>query len=88
MSGAAATLADAPEAPPYEPPGTYDVLVQSVPLLGGGWAHLIDSSRRDGAQDALRQSESGRRALVVCSAEGGCGAPVTVVGGGGTVRLR
>ena len=55
------------------PSGRYDVLVQSVPLPGGGWAHLIDSSRRDGAQDALRQSESGRRALVVCSAGGGCG---------------
>ena len=67
--------------------GRYDVLLQSVPLPGGGWAHLIDSSRRDGSQDAVRQSESGRRALVVCPTATSCDAPVTVLAGG-TVRLR
>jgi hypothetical protein len=68
--------------------GRYDVLVQSVPLADGGWAHLIDSSRRDGAQDAVRQSESGRRAVLVCRTVSSCDEPVTVVGGAGTIRLR
>ena len=67
--------------------GPYDVLVQSVPLADGGWAHLIDSSRRDGALDAVRQSESGRRAVVVCRTETTCDAPLTVLADG-TVRLR
>lgn len=91
-------VGDAPavlDEPPVAPPvaglartlGPYDVLVQSVPLAGGGWAHLIDSSRRDGAQDAVRQSESGRRAVVVCRTESSCDAPVTVLEGG-TIRLR
>lgn len=86
---APAALDEVPVAPPYVPPGRYDVLVQSVAVPGVGWAHLIDSSRRDAAQDALRGSESGRRALVVCTTEGDCGEPVTVVvGAGGTIRLR
>ncbi len=74
-------------APLYYPPGRYDVQVQSAPLPGGGWAHLIDSSRRDGSQDALRQSESGRRALVVCPTVSTCAEPVTVLASG-TLRLR
>lgn len=75
-------------APLYYPPGRYDVQVQSAPVPGGGWAHLIDSSRRDGPRDAVRQSESGRRALVVCTAEGACGEPVTIVNADGSIRLR
>lgn len=76
-----------PSPPPVSGLGRYDVLVQSVPLADGGWAHLIDSSRRDGAQDAVRQSESGRRAVLVCRTLSSCDAPVTVVGEG-SIRLR
>lgn len=80
---------DAPApAPPFLALGDYDVLVQSVPVPGGGWAHLLDSSRRDGAQDAVRQSESGRRALVVCTADFQCGVPETITQADGTIRLR
>ena len=75
-------------APLYYPPGRYDVQVQSAPVPGGGWAHLIDSSRRDGPQDALRQSESGRRALVVCTVDLECAEPVTITQGDGSIRLR
>lgn len=82
------TLDDPPGAPPFLALGEYDVLVQSVAVPGGGWAHLLDSSRRDGAQDAVRQSESGRRALVVCTAEPRCGQPVTIVEADGAIRLR
>lgn len=87
LSSAPAALDEVPAPPSYDPPGRYDVLVQSAAVPGGGWAHLIDSSRRDGPQDAVRQSESGRRALVVCTAEGDCGEPVTVMASG-TIRLR
>ena len=73
--------------PPLRGLGPYDVLVESVPLAGGGWAHLVDSARRAGAEDELRQSETGRRAVVVCPTEWTCDEPVTVVAGG-TVRLR
>jgi len=80
------------DAPPSPPPvsglGRYDVLLQSVPLPDGGWAHLVDSSRRDGAQDALRQSETGRRAVLVCRTTATCEEPVTVGVGAGTIRLR
>ena len=65
----------------------YDVVVQAVPVPGGGWAYLLDSSRRDGAQDAIRQSETGRRALVVCAAERVCSDPRTIIESGGTIRL-
>lgn len=75
-------------APLYYPPGRYDVQVQSAPVPGGGWAHLIDSSRRDGPQDAVRQSESGRRALVVCTVDLECGPPITITEAGGSIRLR
>jgi len=84
---APAALDEVPVPPPVTALGAYDVLVQSVPMADGGWAHLIDSSRRDGAQDAVRQSESGRRALVVCRTPAVCEEPVTIVAGG-TVRLR
>lgn len=84
---APATLTDAPDPPPYLPLGQYDVLVQSAPVPGGGWAHLLDSSRREG-QDAVRQSESGRRAIVVCTADFVCGEPRTVVEADGSIRLR
>lgn len=73
--------------PAFEPPGRYDIGIQSVPLPGGGYAHLIDSSRRDGAQDGVRLSESGRRALVVCPTVSTCAEPVTVMATG-TIRLR
>ena len=82
-----AALADPPEAPSFIALTQYDVLVQSAPVPGGGWAYLLDSSRRSAAQDALRQSESGRRALVVCAKDGDCAQPVTIVEGG-SVRLR
>lgn len=85
---AAEALDDPPEAPTFIAFTQYDVLVQAVPVPGGGWAYLLDSSRRDSAQDALRQSESGRRALVVCMAEAECGEPVTILGAGGSIRLR
>jgi hypothetical protein len=84
---APAGLDGVPSPPPVPGLGTYDVLVQSVPLAGGGWAHLIDSSRRDGARDAVRQSESGRRAVLLCRTAVSCDAPVTVVGAA-TIRLR
>ncbi|GAA5116382.1 hypothetical protein GCM10023339_24900 [Alloalcanivorax gelatiniphagus] len=81
-------LEDPPTAPPLVALGEYDVVVQSVPLPSGGWVHLLDSSRRDGGQDAVRQSESGRRALVVCPADATCGPPETVTEADGTIRLR
>ncbi len=74
--------------PPYRELGLYDVLVQSVPLPGGGWVHLLDSSRRGGPQDAVRRSESGRRALVVCTSDVVCGPPRTIVDADGSIRLR
>ncbi|GAA2110278.1 hypothetical protein [Nocardioides furvisabuli] len=80
---------DAPTpAPAFLPPGRYDVRIQSVPLPEGGWAHLIDSSRRYGTQEAIRKSESGRRAVLVCRTVSSCDAPLTVVGAAGTIRLR
>lgn len=82
------SLSEAPDPPPYLPLGQYDVLVQSAPVPGGGWAHLLDSSRRDGVQDTVRQSESGRRALVICTADFVCGEPRTIVEADGSVRLR
>jgi hypothetical protein len=55
-------LESPPEPPPYLPMGEYDVLVQSVPVPGGGWAHLIDSSRRStGARDAMPTTGASRR---------------------------
>lgn len=83
-----ATLAVSPDPPPYLPIGEFDVLVQSAPVPGGGWAHLLDSSRRAGVQDSVRQSESGRRALVVCTVDFVCGEPRTIVEADGSVRLR
>lgn len=81
-------LDEAPDPPLYLPLGRYDVVVQSAPVPGGGWAHLLDSSRRDGVQDAVRQSESGRRAVVVCTADRVCGEARTVVEADGSIRLR
>ena len=82
------TLDEAPDAPPYLPLGQYDVLVQSAPVPGGGWAHLLDSSRRAGQQDEVRQSETGRRALVLCTADGACSQPRTILEADGSIRLR
>jgi hypothetical protein len=82
-----AALDTVPVAPPVRSLGLYDVWVESVPLAGGGWAHLVDSARQAGAEDTLRQSETGRRAVVACPTEWTCQAPVTVPAGG-TVRLR
>lgn len=84
---APAALDTVPIPPPVRGIGPYDALVESVPLGGGGWAHLVDSARRAGAEDDLRQSETGRRAVVVCPTEWTCEEPVTVVADG-TVRLR
>ena len=81
-------LDEEPAPPPFLAMGDYDVLVQSAPVRGGGWAHLLDSSRRDGAQDGVRQSESGRRALVVCTADFSCSEPRTITETDGTIRLR
>jgi hypothetical protein len=39
-------------------------------------------------QDAVRQSETGRRALVVCTADSSCGEPRTIVETDGSIRLR
>ncbi|MDR7255193.1 hypothetical protein J2X46_004195 [Nocardioides sp. BE266] len=83
-----ATLIVPPGQPYYLPIGEYDVLVQSAPVPGGGWAHLLDSSRRASVQDDVRQSESGRRALVVCTADDVCGEPRTIVEADGSIRLR
>ena len=80
-------LDDPPQVRAFEPPGRYDVSVQGVPLADGGWAYVIDSARRTGATDAVRQSESGRRALVVCDGDGSCAEPVTI-NASGTIRLR
>lgn len=77
-----------PDATVDVPLGPYDVLLQSVRIPGGGTAHLIDSSRRAGDGDALRQSESGRRALVVCNASSLCSEPRTITGADGSIRLR
>lgn len=75
--------------PPHQvPTGRYDVVVQSVPTTGGSWVHLLDSARRTADGEALRLSETGRRAIVVCSAEADCAEPLTVVGVGGAIRLR
>ena len=82
-----AALDDPPEAPGFIAITQYDVLVQSAPVPGGGWAYLLDSARRSAAQDSLRQSESGRRALVVCAEDGDCAEPVTILEGG-SIRLR
>ncbi len=87
LGEAPAALDAEPDPPPFVALGQYDVLVQSAPVPGGGWAHLLDSSRRDGSGDAVRQSESGRRALVVCTAHFTCGPPETVVADG-SIRLR
>ena len=81
------TLDEVPLAPPVWGLGPYDVVVESVPWAGGGWAHLVDSARRAGAEEELRQSETGRRAVIVCPTEWTCAAPVTIAVGG-TVRLR
>ncbi|SEC96822.1 hypothetical protein SAMN04489844_3362 [Nocardioides exalbidus] len=83
-------LDDPPEAPTFIAITQYDVVLQSAPLPGGGWAYLLDSSRREAAaqQDALRQSESGRRALVLCDADLSCEAPRTIIESGGAIRLR
>lgn len=92
--GEVETLDEAPEAldevplaPPVRGMGPYDVLVESVPMAGGGWAHLVDSARRAGAEEELRQSETGRRAVIVCPTEWTCASPVTI-DAGGSVRLR
>lgn len=81
-------LDEAPDPPRFIAITQYDVVLQAAPVAGGGWAYLLDSSRRDGATDALRRSETGRRALVVCRAELDCAPAVTVVAADGAIRLR
>lgn len=82
------SLTDPPVPPRFAAITQYDVVVQAAPVPGRGWAYLLDSSRRAGASDAIRQSETGRRALVVCRAEFDCEQPVTIVGADGSIRLR
>lgn len=86
--GSTDALDHPPEAPSFIAITQYDVLIQAVPVPDGGWAYLLDSSRRDSPQDALRQSESGRRALVVCDAGMTCSDPRTVIESDGSIRLR
>jgi len=78
-------------APPAVPDslliGRLDVVVQSVSTADGGTAHLLDSSRRADDGGAIRLSETGRRAVVVCDAEGVCAQPQTVVTGSQGIRL-
>ncbi|RYB89039.1 hypothetical protein EUA06_18225 [Nocardioides glacieisoli] len=81
-------LDEEPDPPRFVAITQYDVVLQAAPVAGGGWAYLLDSSRRDGATDAVRRSESGRRALVVCRAELDCAPAVTVVAADGAIRLR
>ncbi|RYB92026.1 hypothetical protein EUA93_18150 [Nocardioides oleivorans] len=83
-------LDDPVEAPAFIAITQYDVVVQSAPVAGGGWAYLLDSSRREAAstQDAVRRSESGRRALVLCDVDLRCEAPRTIIESGGAIRLR
>ncbi|GAA1931672.1 hypothetical protein [Nocardioides hwasunensis] len=87
-SDVTAALDDPPQAPRFIAFTQYDVVVQAAPVSGGGWAYLLDSSRRDGQRDAVRQSETGRRALVVCTSELMCSDPRTIVESDGAVRLR
>ena len=68
-------------------PGELDVVIQSVSTADGGTAHLLDSARRSDDGGALRLSETGRRAVVVCDADGVCAAPVTIVTGAQSIRL-
>jgi hypothetical protein len=88
LDEAPAVLDATPDAPPFLALGEYDVLVQSVPVPGGGWAHLLDSSRRGGERDEVRQSESGRRAIVICTADFTCNEPRTISEAGGSILLR
>lgn len=88
LESAPAALAVVPPVVPDElPTGPYDVLLQSVTTAEGGTAHLLDSSRRSEDGGALRLSETGRRAVVVCDPSGSCGAPQTVVTGSQSIRL-
>lgn len=80
--GAAASVTDV-----EVPLGPYDVVLQSVSTADGGSAHVIDSARRADDGGALRQSESGRRAVVICDADGACGAAKTVVAVSQIIRL-
>jgi len=78
-------------APPAVPDrlsiGQFDVVVQSVTTAAGGTAHLLDSSRRTDDGGAIRLSETGRRAVVVCDAEGVCAEPQTMVTGSQRIQL-
>ena len=55
--------------------------------VAGAHQLFLKLARQAGAEDTLRQSETGRRAVVACPTEWTCQAPVTVPAGG-TVRLR
>src|SRR5687768_16261690 len=88
VDDAPATLDDPADPPPFLALGPYDVVVQSAPVPGGGWVHLLDSSRRESVLDGVRLSESGRRAIVVCTADLSCGEPRTIFEADGSIRLR
>jgi len=88
LDEAPAALDSPPDPPPFLALGEYDVLVQGVPVPGGGWAYLLDSSSRGVGQDTVRQSESGRRAIVICTADFVCSDPRTISEADGSIRLR
>ena len=75
-------------APPFLALGQYDVLVQSAPVPGGGWAHLLDSSRRRGV--ATRCASPRRAGARSSSAPRTtrCSAPRTIIEADGSIRLR
>lgn len=97
--GVVSELAEAPDAlddpvepvpPPDLPLGPHDQVVQAVRGPGSLTVFLIDSGARPGAGGYTRGSESGRRAVLVCTGGGVydvCSAP-QVLGAGGEVSLR
>lgn len=83
-----AGLANPPLRVPSYDGDRFGVAIQTVRLADGGWAHLIDSSRREAQRGEVRLSETGRRAVVLCSAPTDCGAPQTIPQANLTIRLR
>ena len=80
-------LDERPEPPPFVARNQADVLLESAPMPGGGWVHLLDSSRADPASDARRQTDTARRALVVCTDDQACG-PLRTIYVDPSIRLR